>query len=68
DADLVVFRPDADTAVDPASLHQRHPVTPYAGARLAGRVMATYLRGQPVFAEGQQLGQPAGRMIARPAA
>ncbi|HUG02399.1 MAG TPA: allantoinase AllB [Longimicrobiales bacterium] len=66
DADLVVFRPDADTAVDPDALHQKHPVTPYAGTRLAGRVMATYVRGRAVYADGETQGPPAGRLITRP--
>lgn len=65
DADLVVFRPDADTAVDPGSLHQKHPVTPYAGARLDGRVMATFLRGRAAFLDGECRGPPAGRLITR---
>ena len=65
DADLVVFRPDADTAVDPGSLHQKHPVTPYAGARLDGRVMATFVRGRAAFLDGECRGPPAGRLITR---
>lgn len=53
DADLVVFDPEASFFVDPAALFQRHPITPYAGRRLRGRVLATYLRGEPVFAAGR---------------
>jgi allantoinase len=49
DADLVVLDPEATFVVDAAALHHRHPVTPYDGARLHGRVAATILRGQPVF-------------------
>ena len=30
-ADLVAFAPDAELVVDPARLHHRNPVTPYAG-------------------------------------
>lgn len=65
DADLVVFRPDADTAVDPGSLHQKHPVTPYAGTRLDGRVIATFVRGRAAFLDGESPGPPAGRLITR---
>ena len=36
DADLVAFDPTATCAVDPAALHHRHPVTPYAGQTLRG--------------------------------
>ncbi|HET8684594.1 MAG TPA: allantoinase AllB [Micromonosporaceae bacterium] len=61
DADLVAFAPDGETEVDPAALHHRHPVTPYAGARLAGAVRATWLRGEPVD------GTPRGRLLSRAA-
>ncbi len=49
DADLVVLRPDQEFVVDPSALYHRHPVTPYAGARLTGVVAATYLRGRRVY-------------------
>lgn len=45
DADLVAFAPDATTVVDPARLHHRHPVTPYAGLELRGAVRRVWLRG-----------------------
>ena len=61
DADLVAFDPDATFTVDPARLHHRHPVTPYAGARLYGSVRSTWLRGEPA--------EPGrGRLISREAA
>ncbi len=59
DADLVAFAPDDDFVVDPARLYHRHPVTPYAGARLDGVVRRTWLRGRPVSGAG-----PAGRLLA----
>jgi allantoinase len=48
DADLVAFAPDASFVVDPAALHHRHPVTPYAGRKLRGVVRRTFLRGEVV--------------------
>jgi allantoinase len=48
DADLVVFDPEAELVVDPARLHQRNPVSAYAGRRLAGAVRQTWLRGERV--------------------
>ena len=61
DADLVAFDPDATFTVDPARLHHRHPVTPYAGARLYGSARSTWLRGEPA--------EPGrGRLISREAA
>jgi len=57
----VAFDPDATFTVDPARLHHRHPVTPYAGARLYGSVRSTWLRGEPA--------EPGrGRLISREAA
>jgi allantoinase len=52
DADLVVWDPDAEFTVDAAALQQRHKVTPYAGRRLRGRVMSTFVRGQRVWDNG----------------
>jgi allantoinase len=64
DADLCVFAPDGTFLVDPANLHHRNPVTPYAGRPLAGVVRGTWLRGKEVG--GQPLaGQPHGRLVAR---
>ncbi|MGF1647571.1 MAG: allantoinase AllB, partial [Kineosporiaceae bacterium] len=60
DADLCVLAPDAQWVVDPAALHHRHPVTPYAGMGLRGVVRATYLRGEPVTGD-----RPRGRLIFR---
>src|SRR5690349_3931482 len=48
DADLVAFDPEAHFTVDPARLHHRNPVTPYAGKVLAGVVRTTWLRGRTV--------------------
>ena len=48
DADLVVFDPEAEFVVDPSRLHQRNPVSAYAGRRLAGVVRQTWLRGERV--------------------
>jgi allantoinase len=63
DADLVVWDPDATTTVDAAALYHRHPVTPYHGARLHGRVQTTILRGEIVFDEGDVRGRPTGRLL-----
>jgi allantoinase len=48
DADLVAFDPSATFVVDPAKLHHKNPVTPYAGTTLTGVVESTWLRGRPV--------------------
>ncbi len=63
DADLVAFDPDAMSRVEPATLHHRHKVTPYAGRTLRGRVVATWLRGGLVQREGTFAGPPRGAAI-----
>jgi allantoinase len=65
DADLVVFDPDATEVFDPAELHHRNPGTPYAGRRLDGRVVATYVRGVEVYADGRFPNEHAGRLLRR---
>ena len=52
DADLVVFAPDATFEVDPARLHHRHPVTPYAGGSCTGVVRDVWLRGDASVSDG----------------
>ena len=39
------FRPCA------AGVEHRHPLTPYDGMTLKGRVLATYLRGERIYVE-----------------
>jgi allantoinase len=54
DADLAVWDPEATRTVDPAALHQRHNLTPYAGRRLRGLVRATFVRGEQIW-DGERL-------------
>jgi allantoinase len=61
DADFCVFAPDDAFVVDPATLHHKNPITPYAGRRLAGVVRATWLRGGEVPAGDG----PRGRLLRR---
>jgi allantoinase len=65
DADVVIFDPFEKFTVDAALLHQKHKITPYHGRELTGRVHATYLRGQLIFANGKTLGPPSGRLLSR---
>jgi len=66
DADLVLFDPDASATVDPAALFHRHPITPYAGMRLRGRVHKTLLRGEVVFDEGKFPSIGSGQLVLVP--
>jgi len=71
DADFVLFDPDATWSVAPERLWTRHKITPFAGRSLRGRVRATYLRGERVYAAGERdgagafEGAPRGRLLAR---
>jgi allantoinase len=64
DADFVVFDLDREFVVTEDRLHYRHPISPYLGETLRGVVKATYLRGNPVFAEGAFPGEAGGREYA----
>jgi allantoinase len=52
DADFAVFDPEAEWTVTPDDLHFRHKISPYLGAKLRGRVIETWLRGEPIFRAG----------------
>jgi allantoinase len=60
DADFAVFAPDESFTVDPARLHHKSPVTPYAGRELLGVVRSTWLRGEEVTGD-----PPRGRLLTR---
>ncbi len=61
DADLVAFDPSASFAVRGEELLHRHPVTPYEGRTLTGRVSRVWLGGVEVDAAGP----PRGRLLRR---
>ena len=65
DADLVMLDPSAPFVVNADALLQRHAVTPYDRRELRGRVVATYLRGSLIFADGESVGEPSGRVLSR---
>ena len=65
DADLVVWNPEASFRVEPAKLHHRHKLTPYAGQELSGVVEATFLRGEMIYDHGRFPASPVGAMLLR---
>jgi len=67
DADLVAFDPDQAFVVDARRLLHRHPVTPYAGQTLSGRVRQAWLRGSALLGaeSGAPDGEPVGRLLSR---
>ncbi len=61
DADFVAFDPDTSFPVRGSELLHRHPVTPYEGRTLTGRVTRTWLGGVEVTPADP----PRGRLLAR---
>lgn len=61
DADFAVFDPDAEWTVTPGDLHFRHKLSPYLGAKLCGRVVETWLRGERIFCAGKFSDEARGR-------
>jgi allantoinase len=61
DADLVAFDADATFTVRGADLLHRHPVTPYEGRTLTGRVSRVWVRGREVTPDGE----PRGMLLRR---
>ncbi|RME73303.1 MAG: allantoinase AllB [Planctomycetota bacterium] len=66
DADLTAWDPDAIEPVDPHRLRYRHPITPYAGRRLAGRVVRTWVRGRCVYDRDTLPEPPSGALLFGP--
>lgn len=63
DADLVVWDPESGLMVRGSSLEHRHPITPYEGRRLLGRIGRTYVRGKCAYANGAVNRAPSGRLL-----
>jgi dihydroorotase len=52
-ANLVLYDPAASGLVDPAGHASRSRNTPFAGLKLPGQVVATFLRGSPTVLDGR---------------
>jgi dihydroorotase len=52
-ANLTLVDPSARRVVDPSELTSRSRNTPYAGTTLPGRIVATFLRGEPTVLDGK---------------
>jgi dihydroorotase len=48
-ADLVLFDPDAPFVLDRFALRSKSKNTPFDGAKMEGKVLATYVAGAPVY-------------------
>jgi len=65
DADLVIWNPEESFRVEPALLHHRHKLTPYANQVLSGVVKLTFVRGQKSYDRGEFSVTPAGSVLLR---
>ena len=63
DADLVLVERGKRRRLDAGELRYRHRVSPYIGRELTARVVATIVRGQTVYADGELVGEPRGRLV-----
>jgi allantoinase len=66
DADLALVDVDAGGELTAADLLSRHPLSPYVGRSIRGRVVETRVRGALVQRDGRVAGAPTGRLV-RPA-
>jgi allantoinase len=63
DADFAIWDPDAHFTLQPESIHHRHKLTPYSGMDLYGAVLATYVGGVEVYANGDFTNTIVGKLI-----
>ena len=62
-ANLVVWNPEQTFIVEAGDLCHRHPITPYAGEELSGKVEAHYLRGELIFEDTGCCESDRGRIV-----
>jgi len=63
DADLALVDTQQRFTLSAADLHQRHPLTPYAGHSFRGAVRRTIRRGVTIFNDGRITATSGGRLI-----
>jgi allantoinase len=68
DADLLLLDPNGSWTIEPDKLFTRSKASArlFAGSRLRGRIVATYLRGEAAFAEGRIANPPGTGRFVRP--
>lgn len=66
DADFIVWDPESEFTPTPDQVLHRHPVTPYTGRKLRGRVEMTFLRGVCIYENGMFPTGPMGGELRRP--
>ncbi|GHB69150.1 allantoinase [Psychrosphaera saromensis] len=62
-ADFLVFDPDAEFTITNEMIKHRHNITPYAGRKVTGQVLHTYVRGHHVYQQDEFINEPKGRPL-----
>jgi dihydropyrimidinase len=66
DADLVIFDPKAQRAIQAADLHHASDYTPYEGLAVKGAIRDVFVRGRAVIRDGEFVGtRGAGQFVER---
>jgi allantoinase len=68
DADITILDPDAAWTIRGKDLHSAAGWTPYEGMEIRGRVVQTFVRGQPAYEDGAVVARPGDGAFVRPAA
>ncbi len=63
DGDVVLVGLDDPRVLEVAELRSRHRLSPYLGRTLTARIVATILRGQTIYRDGQLVGDPRGQLV-----
>ncbi|XP_049867144.1 allantoinase isoform X2 [Pectinophora gossypiella] len=63
DADFIFYDSDASFTVTTDIIRYKNKLSPYLNKTLKGVVKETYLRGQLVYADGDVVGEPKGKLL-----
>jgi len=66
DGDVVLYDPSDSFVVRAAESESAQGYTPFEGMELAGKVKATFLRGNLIFENGSVVGESKGKYLKRP--
>lgn len=62
-ADFLVFDPEHSYVITNEMIKHRHNITPYAGRKVTGQVLHTYVRGHHVYQQDQFINTPIGKPL-----
>jgi len=62
-ADFLVFDPNAQFTITNEMIKHRHNITPYAGRKVTGQVLHTFVRGHHVYQQDEFINEPKGRPL-----